>query len=49
MLLSQRFDLSVVSIEKDPSYAIERAKELRPDVVIVNGQDTVVAPLVLRL
>lgn len=49
-LLSHRPDLAVVGTERDPECASERARELRPDVVVIaKGSDDASGPIVVHL
>ncbi len=48
-VLSQSTDLAIVGVERDLDRAIERAEELRPDVIVANSRDTALEPVVLRL
>ena len=48
-LLSKRPDLTIVGIERDLDRAFECARELHPDVVIADNQDTALDTVIPRL
>ncbi len=48
-LLSQRSDLVVLGIERDPECVVQRVSEVRPDVVIAHSRDASLDPPIAQL